>query len=349
MFSEQGFFYLSRRPMSQRLRLEQQADRIEAVLAQHKVPAQVNGGTATPGLARFHLTVGPQVRLSRIAGLAEELALALGAASCHIRRFRDVIEVEVARDRKGSISLSQLCETMGRVPSATAVLGLDGGGQPLLLRLSSPSVAHVLICGTTGSGKTALLRTMLVSLARFNRPSELGLIMIDPKRRGATALAGLPHLLRPAAGTADEAAGLLAQLVREMERRDANGFSRPRIVIAIDELADLLQTGAGEVQAPLTRLLQRGREAGIHVLACTQKPSAEVLSGVIRANFPTRLVGKVTSASDARIASGIAGTGAEKLSGCGEFLLIASGQTIRFQAAWLSPGDLAPACAVAVA
>jgi S-DNA-T family DNA segregation ATPase FtsK/SpoIIIE len=328
--------------MSRRLQLEQQADRIEAVLAQHKVPAQVEGGTSTPGLSRFNLMVGPQVRLSRIAGLAEELALALGVASCHIRRFRGVIEVEVARDQKGSISLAQLCETLGRVPPATAVLGMDGAGQPLLLRLSSPSVAHALICGTTGSGKTALLRTMLVSLARYNRPSELGLVMIDPKRRGARALSGLPHLLRPAAGTAEEAAELLAQLVHEMERRDANGFSRPRIVIATDELADLLQVGGEAVEAPLTRLLQRGREAGIHVLACTQKPSAKVMGGLIRANFPTRLVGKVTSAADARIAAGIAGTGAEKLSGRGEFLLLSAGQTIRFQAAWLSPGDLTP-------
>jgi S-DNA-T family DNA segregation ATPase FtsK/SpoIIIE len=300
------------------------------------VPARVHGGASTPGLARFHLTLAPRVRLSKIAGLAEDLALALGAAACRIRRWRGIVEVEVSRDGNRPVTLDKLCATLGRVPPATAVLGVDSAGQPLLLRLSSPSVAHVLICGTTGSGKTALLRTMLFSLARFNRPSDLGLVLVDPKRRGTAALAALPHLLRPVAATREDAAALLLHLAKDMERRDAARFCRPRIVVAIDELADLLQIGGAAIEQPLTRLLQRDREAGIHVLACTQKLSAEALSDLIKANFPTRVVGRVASTSDARVAAGIAGTGAEKLAGKGEFLLIASGQTIRFQAAWRS-------------
>jgi S-DNA-T family DNA segregation ATPase FtsK/SpoIIIE len=319
--------------------LEQQADRIEAVLAQHKVPARVYGGTVTARLVRFELSVAPQVKLSRLSALAEELALAVGAVSCRIQRVRDTIQVEVTRDSAGVVQFGELCALLGHVPPATAVLGTDGNGQPLLLRLTSPSIAHVLVSGTTGSGKTALARAMLCSLARFNRPSDLGLMLIDPKRRGMAEPARLPNLLRPLAGTTEEAANLLSQLTREMERRDAGAYTRPRIVVAIDELADLLQSGGAAIEQPLTRLLQRGREAGIHIIACTQKPSAEALSGLIRANFPTRIAGKVTSASDARTATGLAATGAEKLSGRGEFLLIAAGQTVRFQGAWVTAKD----------
>ncbi len=326
--------------MADRRILNQQADRIEAVLAQHKLPARVYGGTVTPRMVRFSLALAPHIKLAKLNGLAEELALTLGAVSCRIQRSRDTIHIEVPRDGAQRIAFAALCTTLGRVPPSTAVLGIDAAGQPLLLRLSSPSIAHVLICGTTGSGKTIVARTMLYSLSRFNPPRDIGFVLIDPKRRGLAPLARLRHALRPLAATTADAAELLQRIVREMERRDAEGYQRPRVVVAIDELADLLQTGGVRIEQPLTRLLQRGREAGIHIIACAQKPSASVLSGLMRANFPTRLVGKVASASDARVAAGIAGTGAERLTGQGEFLLIAAGQTIRFQSAWLSEGEI---------
>jgi DNA segregation ATPase FtsK/SpoIIIE, S-DNA-T family len=326
--------------MADRRMLNQQADRIEALLAQHRLPAQVVGGTVTPRTVRFNINLAPQVKLSKLMGLSEELALVLGAVSCRIQRIRDTIQIEVPHDGAQRLAFADLCAMLERVPPGTVALGMDTAGQPLLLRLSSPAIAHVLVCGTTGSGKTALVRTMLFSLTRFNQPRDLGFALIDPKRRGFSCFAQQKHLLSPLAVTTDQAADLLQRLVAEMEKRDASGHHRPRIVVAIDELADLLQTGRERIEQPLTRLLQRGREAGIHVLACTQKPSAAVLSGLLRANFPTRLVGKVASAEDARIASGIAGTGAEKLAGRGEFLLIAAGQTIRFQSAWLSTEEI---------
>ena len=235
------------------------------------------------------------------------------------------------------------------MPPNCAVLGVDEGGVPLLVRLDSPDVAHLLLAGTTGSGKTALLRTLLVTLAMHNPAGRLQMVLIDPKSRGLSALADLPHVWRPAgqvggpgviAGVA-EAAGLLDLLVAEMVRRDAVGCSLPRLVVAIDELADLLQSGGKGVADALTRLTQRGREAGVHVVAATQRPAATLVGGLVKANFPVRLVGSVVSPEDAKVAAGVGGTGAERLLGRGDFLLVAKGQVIRFQAAYAGGGELA--------
>ena len=135
------------------------------------------------------------------------------------------------------------------------------------------------------------------------------------------------------------AQSLLERLVAEMERRDREGVSSPRIIVAVDELLDVLQTGGKPVEALLTRIAQRGREAGLHLVAGAQKPSSTALGPMLKANFPVRLVGRVGSAEDARVASGVAGTNAEKLLGRGDFVLVAAGQTLRFQAAWLPAKD----------
>jgi S-DNA-T family DNA segregation ATPase FtsK/SpoIIIE len=125
-----------------------------------------------------------------------------------------------------------------------------------------------------------------------------------------------------------------------MERRDRAGVNLPTLVVAVDELADLLQTGGKSVETILARLAQRGREAGIHLVACTQKPTASLIGGAMKANFPVRLVGAVASRDEARFATGITNSGAEKLGGKGDFLLIAKGEAVRFQAAWLGPEDM---------
>jgi DNA segregation ATPase FtsK/SpoIIIE, S-DNA-T family len=211
------------------------------------------------------------------------------------------------------------------------------------LRLDSPDVAHVLVAGTTGSGKTALARTILLSLAMHNHPGQLQIAMIDPKGRGLGVLAGLPHIWRAAGVAQDSEASvtLLTALVDEMSRRDTAARSLPRLVVAVDELADLLQTGGKPVADALTRLTQRGREAGIHVVAATQRPSAALVGGLMKANFPVRLVGSVVSPEDAKVAAGVAGSEAERLLGRGDFLLIAKGQMIRFQAAYAAEDELA--------
>jgi S-DNA-T family DNA segregation ATPase FtsK/SpoIIIE len=320
-----------------------QADRIEMVLASHKVPSRVMGGTVTPRLVRYQVSTPLGVRVKQVANLSEEIALSLGSKSCRVYRQDGQVQVEVPRADGRTVHLLPLCRRLATegpdgiatVPPITAVLGLDHDGVPLLLRLPSANVAHVLLAGTTGSGKTALARTIIASLALHNNQRALQLVLIDPKRRGFSCFAGLPHLLQPIVTRIEEVPSLLERLISEMERRDEEARSEPRLVIVLDELADLLLSGGKELEALLTRLTQRGREAGIHLVACTQKPAASVIGSLVKSNFPVRLVGSVTSPEDAKVATGLAGTGAERLMGAGDFLVVAKGQTTRMQAAYI--------------
>ena len=325
-----------------------QADRIEQVLASHRVPSRVTGGTVTPRLVRFQLLTPLGVTLSRVARLSEEIALSLGAKTCRIYREEGQVQVEVPRTDAELVRLSDLCRRLAvegaaqrdGLPAVTAVLGVDQEGVPLLLRLPSPDVAHVLISGTTGSGKTALARTMVASLSIYNSQRLLQVVLVDPKGRGFASFEGLPHLLVPVIKQVEQAVRVLGRLVEEMERRDEEGRSEPRLVVVLDELADLVQVGGRNMEKVLTRLTQRGREAGIHLVACTQKPAAAVIGGLVKSNFPVRLTGSVASPEDAKVATGIAGTGAEKLLGQGDFLVVAKGETTRMQAAYASEQEI---------
>lgn len=250
----------------------------------------------------------------------------------------------------GVVLVAALTALAGELPnSATgwlpvagaAVLGTDLEGLPLVLRLPSPDVVHVLVAGMTGSGKTVLMRSLLASLALFNGPEDLKMLLIDPKGgRGLGPLAALPHSVGPVATTAETGGLALLDAVEKMERRDAAHVSRPLLVVAIDELVDLLDVGGSQVETAVRRLAQRGREAGIHLVAGTQKPAASAIGGLLKANFPVRVVGSVASPEDAKVASGIAGTGAEKLLGRGDFLLVGAGQVIRFQAALVTEEEI---------
>lgn len=329
-----------------RAALERQADTIEAVLARYRTPGRVQGGVVTPRFVQFRLVPYAGVKVSKITGLAEELALALGCRQVRITRQGAVIHVEAPRPAPAPVRLLPLSRSLAP-PPFTAVLGVEESGQPLLLRLVAPDVVHVLIAGTTGSGKTALARAMLASLALHNAPADLRLVLIDPKGRGFGPLAELPHVEGAVLGDQGAAVAQLGGLVREMERRDQARCSRPVVVVAVDELADLLQTGGRAAEAGLTRLAQRGREAGIHLVACTQKPSAALIGSAMKANFPVRLVGTVASRDEARFASGIPDSGAEKLEGKGDFLLVARSSALRFQAAWVGEPELRQVCATA--
>ena len=335
-----------------RKKLEFQADRIEAVLTMHKVPARVTGGTVTPRWVRFQVLPAMGAKISKIKGLSEELAAALDAHSCRVSRRGAAVAVEVPRDDPQPVRLLPLFRQLegedGGIPAVTAVLGLAEDGAPLLIRLPSPDVAHILVAGTTGSGKTVLLQTMILSLAMVNQPRHLVLVLIDPKGHAFSLFEGLPHLARPVIRDTEETVEALHSLVRLMERQGAGGGlgagrnvgSRPGVVVVIDELADLLMVGGKPVQVALTRLTQRGREAGIHVIAATQKPTAAVLGPLVKANFPVRLAGRVTSIEDARTATGWSGTGAERLMGRGDFLAVAEGRVIRFQTAYVAPAEI---------
>lgn len=319
-----------------RLTLERQADAIEQVLAAHRIESRVWGGTVTPRFVRYDLTAALGVRLQKVLALKDEIALSLGVPDIRLYREGGALRLEVPRPEPATVRLQPLCESLSRVPPLTAVLGVDGDGVPLLLRLPSPEVAHLLVAGTTGSGKTALLRCIVLSLALHNPQRALQLALIDPKGRGFSPFAHLPHLVRPIVTEADMAVRLLAGLVAEMERRDREKRSAPALVVVIDELADLRHSGGKAVEENLTRLTQRGREAGVHVIVATQRPAATVVGSLVKANLPVRLVGTVASPEDAKVASGIAGSGAERLRGRGDFLLVAQGQTVRLQAAYVS-------------
>lgn len=357
--------------------LELQSDRIEMVLASHKAPACVTGGVVTPRTVQFHLASaqGETLRATSVQALADELALALGVASVCVSRQGSNVQLEIQRDDARPVRLLSLMPRLANaearpLPLGTAVLGMCDDGAPLLLRLPSLDVAHVLISGTTGSGKTALCQTIILSLAMTHRRSQLQFVLVDPtctragagKRRAFAPFRTLPHLLRPIIDDATEAVDALHELVQLMEARaprdvapvpdqvracnvsthtGAGGQAvTPRVVVVLDELADLMQVAGKALGEHLTRLAQRGREAGIHVIACTQKPSSQVLGTLMRANFPARLVGKVVSPEDARVAAGIGGTGAERLTGRGDFVAVAAGQVLRFQAAYVSPAEM---------
>jgi S-DNA-T family DNA segregation ATPase FtsK/SpoIIIE len=358
-----------------RRKLELQSDRIEMVLTTHKAPARVTGGVVTPRAVQFYLAPLLGTKINRVQSLTEELALALGVSSVRVSRQGSSMQLQIPRDDARPVKLLSLMAALGAaqlgprsesshksthaagltgisaslprapswIPPATAVLGLCDDGAPLLLRLPSPDVAHVLIAGCTGSGKTALSQTIILSLAMTHRRSQLQFVLVDPKRHAFMPFAPLPHLLRPVVCDAAEAVAALCELATVMEARGAaigNSDAIPRIVVVLDELADLMQVGGRSLVEPLTRLVQRGREAGIHIIACTQKPSSEVMGALMRANFPVRLVGKVVSSEDARVAAGCGGTGAEKLAGRGDFIAVASGQKLRFQAAYVSPAEM---------
>lgn len=323
--------------------LEFQADRIEAVLSLHKIPARVTGGTITPRWVRFQILPAMGAKISHIKNLHEELAQALDAPTCRISRRGAAVAIEIPRDDPQPVRLLPLqnqLDTQSIQHHIVATLGLAEDGSPLLIRLPSPDVAHILVAGTTGSGKTVLLRTIILSLAMGNSPSTLSLILIDPKGSAFTPFEGLPHLTRPVVTQIQEIVETLQSLVHLMERR-TEPKPKPHVIVVIDEVADLLMMMGGKnVQHSLTRLTQRGREAAIHIIAATQKPTSAVIGTLTKANFPVRLVGRVMCTEDARVATGWSGSGAERLQGRGDFLAVAEGRVTRFQVAHVTPSEI---------
>ena len=326
----------------QRRELEAKADAIEMVLHEHKAPARVTGGHVTPRWVQFLLQTNPGVKISRVESLSREIAVALGAPSARVTTQGNAVRIEVPRSDPQPLKLLPLCARIpsSRIPFGTAVLGLADDGAPLLIRLPSPEVAHVLVAGTTGSGKTALMQTIIMSLALLNHRRQMQFVLIDPKGRAFEPMARLPHLLRPIVTQPDQAVQALSDLVNLMEQRDRSRVTDPRVIVAIDELADLVQTGGPAILESLGRLVQRGREAGIHVVGATQKPSSSIIGPLVKANFPVRLVGHVVSAEDARVAAGVGGTGAEKLTGRGDFVAVYGPGLIRFQAAYAGTNEI---------
>jgi len=238
---------------------------------------------------------------------------------------RRVNFLALARELDADAQLHQALQVVG-----TALLGVATDGVPLMIRLASPDVTHVLITGVKGSGKTEAVKAILASLVLYQKPREIQLLVIDPKGSGFEFLTGSPHLLGDIATTPERALQHMRWLESELERRENEDVSRPRLVVVVDELADLVIHGGREFQVHLARLAQRGRAAGISLLVCTNKVNANDLNSGLRSHFPVRLVGKNANGND----------GAERLAGRGDFILMAGGERVRFQSAYLATEDV---------
>lgn len=254
-------------------------------------------------------------------------------------------QLAVARARPAHVNFLALAQEMSADPqlhqalqvSGTAVLGVATDGVPLMIRLASPDVTHVLISGVKASGKTEVVRTMLASIALYQKPRDIQFVLLDPKANAFEFLANSPHLLGDIATTPERALQHVRWLENEMERRQQENVARPRLVVVVDELGEMMMHAGREFQVHLARLAQRGRRTGISLLVCTNKANGSDLTAALRSNFPVRLIGKNAGSND----------GAERLAGRGDFILQAGGERVRFQAAYLADPDLAAFYALA--
>lgn len=337
-------------------RLELQAAQIEAILGRHNMAATVTGGRVEPGRATFELQIqspgrpygGPPAgRQPLPPSLKQALIDTLNVRDVSLERQGERLLIHLRLPAPDPVDLQVLMASTGAGQPLTAVLGLSEDNRPVLLNMQPAEMANVLIAGNANAGKSALLRSILLSLALKNKQSLWqAAIMSVPKEpgrkaeQGLTPLNYLPHLLLPVATTVEEAAGALAFLVDEMVYRQQQGCNRPLVVAAVDDLDSLLEEGGQAILYPLIRLLLQGAEAGIRPVVAGQQPTTPLFNQVMKCNLPVRLVGKVDDWRTARAVTGVADTGAEHLLGRGDFVAAANGAAVHFQAAATGDYDL---------
>jgi S-DNA-T family DNA segregation ATPase FtsK/SpoIIIE len=315
-----------------------QADLIELTLNACSIPVRVAGGVVAHRFVRHTVQIPLDRRPEDVIRQQQNLSARLGV-SCTVHLQDGTLVIDVPLERATTVFYRDLVKG-GRPEPLVALLGVDSNGQGLKLRLNSPDVAHVLAAGTTGSGKTALVRAMLVSLASGAPPRQLQFVVIDPRGRSYQDFSIYPHLAYDIVADADHALYVLEQLLGEGEKRERDGQIWPWRVIVLEELADLILAGGKPVERLIARLVQRGRHAGYTVIACAQKPTVDAIGSLVKANFPTRIVGAVTSSDEAKLATGRAGSGAEELQGRGDLLLVVKSELVRFQAAYITPDEV---------
>jgi S-DNA-T family DNA segregation ATPase FtsK/SpoIIIE len=335
--------------------INQTAGLIEKTLAEFGVPAKVVGYRTGPTVTQFAVEPGfierpgsngdgaaQKVRVAQISALSRDLALALSARQLRIEApvpGRSYVGIEVPNNRSAQVRLRSILESESfrKVKSPLAIaLGRDVSGHPVVADLSS--MPHLLIAGTTGSGKSVCIAALTTCLVMGNSPQELRLIMIDPKRVELVRFNNLPHLYGKVETDLDRILAVLQWVVNEMERRyklleelrakDIDVYNEraaaqeklPRLVVLIDELADLMMSAPVEAEQMLTRLAQKSRATGIHLVVATQRPSTEVVTGVIKANFPARISFATASSVDSRVI--LDTNGAEDLLGRGDMLYL---------------------------
>jgi len=334
---------------------------LERKLQDFGVEGRVTHVSPGPVVTMFEFEPAPGVKIHKVISLADDLALALKAVSVRVSPIpgRATLGIEVPNKEKGDVFLKEILssETFRRSYSKLSLaLGKDIFGNPVVVDLGR--MPHLLIAGTTGSGKSVAINSMILSLLYRATPRELKMLMIDPKRLELLVYEAIPHLLLPVITSPKDAAESLRKIVIEMERRyrvlsDAGArnietYNRvikdydeplPYIVIFIDELADLMLVSAYEVEGSIARLAQMARATGIHLTLATQRPSVDVITGVIKANFSSRISFQVSSKVDSRV---ILDTfGAERLLGKGDMLFMSPGsRTLRVHGAHVSEEEI---------
>ena len=358
--------------------LQMQSKLLEKKLEDFGVQGQVVAVTPGPVITTFEYAPAPGVKINKIVNLTDDLALALRAISIRIVApipGKAAIGIEVPNADRETVRFKEIVasDAFESIKSKLCIcLGKDIVGNPVAATLDK--MPHLLIAGATGAGKSVALNTMICSLLYKAKPDEVKMIMVDPKRIELSAYDGIPHLITPVVKQAQKATHALYWAVREMERRyellsenHARNISTynqkmlrkiksqkgkegeekseppellPYIVIVIDELADLMMVASRDVEVALTRLAQMARAAGIHLILATQRPSVDVLTGIIKANFPTRLTFQVSSKTDSRTI--IDTNGAENLLGMGDMLFLppGTGRLQRIHGGYISEAEL---------
>ncbi len=315
---------------------------LEQTLASFGVAARVADIERGPAITRYELEPAPGVKVQKFTALANDIALAMRAPTVRIVApipGKNRVGIEVPNAASASVYLKELLmsqEFRSAGSKLTMALGKDTAGKPLIADLAQ--MPHLMIAGTTGSGKTVCVNDLIMSLLFRATPDEVKFVMVDPKMVELSQYADIPHLLCPPVTDTKKASHALNWVVAEMEYRykklsqegvrniagyNAQGNRMPYIVVIIDELADLMQVSAKTVESSITRLAQLSRAVGIHLILATQRPSVDVITGVIKANFPARISFKVASKVDSRTVLDM--NGAETLLGKGDMLFIKPG------------------------
>jgi S-DNA-T family DNA segregation ATPase FtsK/SpoIIIE len=371
--------------------LQQNARLLEGVLDDFGVKGEIVNVRPGPVVTLYELEPAPGIKSSRVSGLADDIARSMSAISARVAvvQGRNAIGIELPNQRRETVYLRELLASQDFDKSQQRLaiaLGKNIGGEPIIVDLAK--MPHLLVAGTTGSGKSVAINTMILSLLYRLRPEECRLIMVDPKMLELSVYDGIPHLLTPVVTDPKKAVVALKWAVREMEDRykkmsklgvrNIEGFNArvaeaaergeqlmrtvqtgydretgeaiyeheamdlvplPFIVVIVDEMADLMMVAGKDIEGAIQRLAQMARAAGIHLIMATQRPSVDVITGTIKANFPTRISFQVTSKIDSRTILGE--QGAEQLLGQGDMLYMAGGGRIsRVHGPFVSDGEV---------
>ena len=341
------------------------ATKLQKTLYSFGVQAKVENVSVGPAITRYELKPAEGVRVSKIANLADDIALNLAAETIRIEApipGKQAVGIEVPNSEKETVHFRDVVESddfQDNKSKLSVALGKDVAGNMAIADIAK--MPHALIAGATGSGKSVCINTIIASIIYKAKPSEVKLVMIDPKVVELSVYNGIPHLLIPVVTDPKKAAGALAWAVQEMDNRynvfaqkgvrDLKGYNAlvekeegtgqlPQIVIIIDELADLMMVAAKDVEDSICRLAQKARAAGMHLIIATQRPSVDVITGIIKANIPSRIAFAVSSQVDSRTI--LDQVGAEKLLGKGDMLFYPAGapKPVRIQGAFIDDSEV---------